>query len=547
MLKLGAQSGRGIKTDQSQKKPGPRVTIDNSREALLGNLQSCFFLANALPDAVTWYQKKGVDTMGFTKAKKGSGITVVYWVIFAFLLALAAFLLFYKLGSMSIINLDEALYGVNAYEMDQSNEWIVNTFRGEPDYKSLMPPLAMWLIRLGYRLFGYSAFGLRAYSAISMLMAAVVLVLWVKRRHGMVASLFAMALLVCNNAIYIGHFARFGDKDALYFLFFTGAMLFMLDSSRNIRWLYGTAVCFGLAFLTKGWHSVMIPATCLVYLLVTGEFKKLKPRHYLGLVALGLLLIVPWAILRYQRDGVTFFVRGFIQDVQGGLESANGRVGAGGQVELFAYVWFLLLERAGPITAVVACLMGVLLLIARKKRPSLEYKGFLAWVLVVPILYSCFPYKNFWYVYPVMAGLAVAGGVAMGGLWRAVRGRKLARAGVVAVAVALLVQGGALVNQISNTPGAHTFQRTIAYAVDREVDSGVRVYIQYENGPNWSDGDLLCAMLAGDVTCVDGGIEAFTQDEEEALLILAKECMTNELAEYYAVALDNGPVLVLEN
>jgi len=115
------------------------------------------------------------------------------------------------------------------------------------------------------------------------------------------------------------------------------------------------------------------------------------------------------------------------------------------------------------------------------------------------------------------------------------------------MAAALLMQGVLLVFTIKDTPRPHTFQRTIQYAVDREADSGLRAYIQYENGSRWSDGDMLCAMLAGDVDCLDGGIEAFTEDEEEALLFIARECMTNELAEYYVVSVDNGSVLVLTN
>ena len=471
---------------------------------------------------------------------------VVYWMIFAILFSLGGFLLFHKLGAISIINLDEARNGVNAYEMDQGDEWILNTFRGEPDYFNFSPPLALWLIRLGYRLFGYNAFGLRAYSAASMMLAMLVLSLWVKRRYGKISSLFAMALLVCNNMIYTGHFARYGDKDALFFLFFTAAMLFMLDSGRNIRRLYGTAVFFGLAFMAKGWHSVMIPLSCLVYLSATGQIRKLQLRHYLGVIAFGLLLILPWAVLRYQRDGIAFFIRGFVEDVQGGLESASGRIGAGGRVDPFVYLRSML-EYSGTLTAMVMCLMGVLLCVTLKKRPGLEHKGFVAWVLVVPIAYSCFPYKNYWYIFPVLAGLAAAGGVAAGGLWRYARGSRIALAGLVAVAVALLLQSGLLVKMIYNSPQAHTFQRTIQETVDREVDSGLRVYIQYTEGPNWTQGDLLCAMLAGDVYCLDGGIAAFAQDEDEALLFIAKECLTNELLEHYPVHLDNGAVLVLEN
>ena len=109
------------------------------------------------------------------------------------LLTAGGFLLFTNLGETGISDCDEARHGINAYEMMQSGDYVVTTYRGEPDYWNLKPPLTDYCIMLGYRLFGYNALGLRFYSALSMMLTMIVLALWTRRRYGRIASLLYAA------------------------------------------------------------------------------------------------------------------------------------------------------------------------------------------------------------------------------------------------------------------------------------------------------------------------------------------------------------------
>ena len=43
--------------------------------------------------------------------------------------------------------------------MLQSGDYIVHTYHGEADYYNCKPPLGLWIITLGYRLFGYNLLG----------------------------------------------------------------------------------------------------------------------------------------------------------------------------------------------------------------------------------------------------------------------------------------------------------------------------------------------------------------------------------------------------
>ena len=63
------------------------------------------------------------------------------------------------------------------------------------------------------------------------------------------AALVALLAIAANATVYGLHFARFGDADSQYQLFFTLAMLCLLLSDGDFRWLYGSGLFFGLAFL----------------------------------------------------------------------------------------------------------------------------------------------------------------------------------------------------------------------------------------------------------------------------------------------------------
>ncbi len=147
--------------------------------------------------------------------KQGRWRSIGYWLGFLLLLTGAGFLLFSRLGDFVICECDEARHGANAYEMLQSGNYVVSTYEGEVDYFNLKPPLSFYGIMLGYRLFGFTALGLRFYSALSMFLCIAIVALWLKRRCGSIASLGSLLFFIGCFAIYGRHFARFGDVAAL--------------------------------------------------------------------------------------------------------------------------------------------------------------------------------------------------------------------------------------------------------------------------------------------------------------------------------------------
>ena len=360
-------------------------------------------------------------------------------------------------------------------------------------------------------------------------------------------------LLGCSF-IYGPHFARFGDADAQMLLFYVVAMICMLESRRTPRLLYGTALCFGLAFMSKSWHAALIPVTCLIYLLVTGEIRRLRPRHYLGLIFFGLLPIAPWAIARYQRDGMAFFEKMLSIDVVKRATSVHEehRGGVG------YYVSYLLSDRT-VIAATAIVLIALCWKVVRRLRLSRDQWGILLWFAVPLVLYSLCVSKLSWYIFVSLPPLAVGFGMACAKLacgalrtgWKA-----LPRVACLAAAVIVMASTGwSNWEAVRTTGNEDRYQRLIWEMFDREMDAGTRVYVQYESENNyyavdyrsWVQDDELTAMLAGDLVCMNGGIEAFCEEQESAYLICHEVGMDWDILGEYPLIYQDGPIMLIEN
>ena len=160
-----------------------------------------------------------------------------YWLWFALLCAVTAFLCFRCLGVKAIDSWDEARHGISAYEMLKNKQFLVNTYLGKPDYWNVKPPLSFLSVAAGFVLCGYNAVGLRFFSALFYLLTVIFTGLFA-RKYSRLASLLTMVFLCANYFPFKAHLARAGDADSLYLLLFTLAMLCMLKVRDNGRWLY---------------------------------------------------------------------------------------------------------------------------------------------------------------------------------------------------------------------------------------------------------------------------------------------------------------------
>jgi 4-amino-4-deoxy-L-arabinose transferase-like glycosyltransferase len=284
---------------------------------------------------------------------------IIYFSAMLILLAIAAFNLFYQLGKFPIYSWDEARHGVSAYEMVRNHNYIVNTYRGNPDYWNLKPPLSFWTIIAGYKIAGFNALGLRIFSAIFAFLTIIMVAAYGYKKHGKLASIISTVVLLTCTQYITNHSARTGDADSLFIFLFTIAILSLLLWEQNNILLYVSGLAFAFAFLTKSWHAGNIAIIIGLYLFLTGKYKLLTLRNWISLGICMILPILIWGFIRYQYDGVTFFKGMIMYDLlHRSSTPIEGHIGG-----VFYYV--SIISRYFINWIYVICILGLLFLFNR--------------------------------------------------------------------------------------------------------------------------------------------------------------------------------------
>ncbi len=439
-------------------------------------------------------------------------IKYVYPVCFVLLIALIAFLSFYQLDAKYVDPWDEARHGVNAYEMANGGSLFQNTYLRQADYYNLKPPLSMWCIMLGMAIFGNGVFALRFYSALCYVLLAVTAGLFVKKKFGKAESLFAIAFLAINTTSFQAHMIRAGDADSLFVLLFTLAMICMMQIPEKKFNLYLCGCFFALAFLTKSFHAGVIAAIGGLYLLLTGQIKKLSVKNWVLFVLSIAVPILLWAVPRAMIDGMEFFRKMWETDVLGRTDGTLQN-----NIAPFAYyLEYYLGAASGKVTpylcAFVICLIGLFLFsrsFTWKNRE--QYIGWLLWLFVPFVAFSLVTNKLLWYMYPVLIPLLLAAGIATARILKCSRVLPAVRAVFAGAVVFVLLYFAGNVFDTIRAQGPNEFQDLIREVAAMDEYKGCDVFVDYnlqEDGSihsAWSQQDVFVAQAYGDFNCVEDG------------------------------------------
>lgn len=453
--------------------------------------------------------------------------TWLYWVAFVVVLAVVCFLSFYQLDAKYVDPYDEARHGVNAYEMFQQGDLIKSTYCYDTDYYNLKPPLSMWGIMLGFLLFGKNVFALRAYSAFCYIILVACVGLFAKRNYGKLESVIAMGFLAINTAPFEAHMIRAGDADSLYVLLFTLAMLCMMEIPKKKSRLYWCGLFFALAFLTKSFHAGMIVVIGGLYLLFTGELKKIKPKEMLYFILSAVSPIALWAVLRLSVDGMTFFKQMLFVDVFNRTSGAMNN----NQQPFFWYTEYFLGTMSGRITvylwAFFICVLGAVYFSRLFTKEN--YKkvwGYVLWIFVPYLAFSAVTNKLVWYMYPVTIPLLMCAGVIMARLIKEKNVSIVIKSGLVIALFALMVYYGNGEFQTIKEQGGNDFQQFLTQMAKEYGDDTKRAYLALAEGEQgeliqstWAQQDVYLAEVYGDWYCDNGGEEGFLNAQSGILFV----------------------------
>ena len=228
-------------------------------------------------------------------------------ILFLFIFSLALFNSFAYLNSTKIMEWDEARRGVAAYEMLNSGNWFVSTYRGATDYWSTKPPLGLWTIAASYKLFGANRFALRFPSALAAFLTIVLIAALSTKIWGDKVGMVSALVLTTSPPFFLEHAARAGEYDALLALLISAVVFVVLICKQSNGAAASIGILLGLIVLLKSF-AVTIPIFILTFYFVSKRSIQFPdPRKIVISIICASLIISFWAIPRALEDGLKFF------------------------------------------------------------------------------------------------------------------------------------------------------------------------------------------------------------------------------------------------
>lgn len=328
--------------------------------------------------------------------------------LFLPVIAVVIFISFFRLGSVTLFDVDEAVFAQATKEMMESGNWITPTFNGENRYDK--PILFYWLVMISYKIFGINEFAARFTSALSSFLLALSVFFFVRYFHGERNGLYALIALVLSLYSFI--YSHAAVTDMVLTLFISLAVFsFYISVKKNRRYIYGLYIFSALAFLTKGLIGIVFPfGVAVAYLLITEGLAGIKKIFHLGGVILFLIISLPWYIAQFAINGQEFFQQFFIKHH---LKRYTGVI-AGHRGPFYYYIPMLVI---GMFPWIAFCPAGIRDGFREKDSPGLLA---VIWLAGIVVFFSLSTTKLPNYILPAVpaASILIASGVSGQDKWR---------------------------------------------------------------------------------------------------------------------------------
>lgn len=316
--------------------------------------------------------------------------------------------LLFLLGNsiISLTNDNEVFYAQSAKEMIQQNTWSTPYLFGKPQFEK--PIFSYWLFKLGFKLFGVNAFAARFFPAIFGILGVVTLyflgLLGFKDRK----KAFLSSIILMSCGMYIG-LAKTVFTDMFFSVFIAMTFTFFyfayVNEKKKLLGLLLSAICMGLAVLTKGPLGILIPfLAVIVFLAVKKNLKFLFCKDTLFAFFMLLIIIAPWYIFMIQKYGSAFINEFILND--------NLRRAVEAQHEghdTWYYYPSLIMSGMLPWSLFVVGALIFLYKPLRQKENSF-YIFLICWILSVFAIFQAAHSKVGNYIFPLFPPLALFAG-----------------------------------------------------------------------------------------------------------------------------------------
>lgn len=487
---------------------------------------------------------------------------IVGWGICAVLVILGGLRILWNIQYEPLMDNDETWHIGNAAEMFKSGNWLINTWKYQPDYYNSKPPLSLWMILISFHSFGVSLWSARIPSMLAGIAILIGIMVFLGKEYGRAASVFWGIAFLLLDACFDFHMFRTANMDSLFNLFIAASVIGLYKSERNFHWilLYGAGL--GLTFLTKG------PLVILPVLIGVMEFPKLLPKWKGRDVGAGALCalapVLCWAVLRYRYDGFAFFREMLVGEVGRKTSSMFTGLFLGEALTEKVFLFFYLMLFCRFVQLMI-CEKSLQAGIRRLVGEIGDTSVFWFWLFVPIAVHTVAGTPYDWYGYPshiAAAALAgIFGGRVFENVWKQREASGTIQRAVVQVGtIALLIVCSCYtIHKVRSYPSSmdetggnpDTGFRNDVMAVSEEYGNayqGKTAFIQShlmsdptQETTSWRDEQRVYSEIYCDWNCVDeGGIQAFLETPD-CVLVLNKD-----LWDQYAGIL-SGYVILTDN
>ena len=338
------------------------------------------------------------------------------------LVGLWAIIYFVDLSRPALLDDVDTVHAEAAREMIERHDWVTLYTNG---FRYLeKAPLMYWSLAASYKIFGVGTWSTR----LPLMLAVLALVLATYRlgRHvyGNAGGLYAGAALLTSIGLYI--YTRFLIPEVLVALWLTLGYYFLLralEEERPSHWAcWGFAAVCALNVLTKGLIGLVFPAGAIgIFLLVTGNLRRLLRMHLVSSALIFLAIAAPWHILAALRNPAQGQARGFLWFYfinEHVMRFLNKRVPPGYDTVPLVLFWVLTVAWLLPWSAFLPQAIRDVPVKWKELRSEAGAKLdprrsanllFLLWALVMLGFFS-FSTRQEYYTIPALPGLALLAG-----------------------------------------------------------------------------------------------------------------------------------------
>jgi 4-amino-4-deoxy-L-arabinose transferase-like glycosyltransferase len=197
----------------------------------------------------------------------------------------------------------DSIHAEAAREMLLNHNWVTLYANGIRYLEKA--PLMYWTVAVSYKLFGVGEWQTRLPLALSVLGLALCAFIFGRRFLSPEAGFYAAVILITAPGIFV--YTRFLIPDAIVAMWLTLGLYFFLiayDQEQPSRWAcWGFAITVALNLLTKSLIGLAFPGMIIfVFLLLTGNFRKLFKMRPWSSALVFLTVAAPWHILAAIRS-----------------------------------------------------------------------------------------------------------------------------------------------------------------------------------------------------------------------------------------------------